>query len=91
MMLKLVSEYYKTAVCFYNIIIFILVSGNHLLPKGTTCYIAPLFTHRDCDSYPNPLNFNPENFSQENISKRHKYSFIAFSGGPRRCIGNIIF
>ncbi|XP_029344467.1 cytochrome P450 4C1 isoform X2 [Acyrthosiphon pisum] len=55
---------------------------------STTCYIAPLFTHRDCDSYPNPLNFNPENFSQENISKRHKYSFIAFSGGPRGCIGS---
>ncbi|XP_016658611.1 cytochrome P450 4C1 isoform X3 [Acyrthosiphon pisum] len=65
-----------------------IISGNHLLPKGTTCYIAPLFTHRDCDSYPNPLNFNPENFSQENISKRHKYSFIAFSGGPRGCIGS---
>lgn len=65
-----------------------IISGNHVLPKGTTCYIAPLFIHRDCDLYPNPLNFNPENFSQENISKRHKYSFIAFSGGPRGCIGS---
>lgn len=23
----------------------------------------------------------------ENVAKRHKYSYIAFSGGPRGCIG----
>jgi len=57
------------------------------LPKGSTCYICPLATHRDSLSYPNPNSFDPENFAPENIAKRLKYSFLGFSGGPRGCIG----
>jgi len=48
-------------------------------------------THHSPDLYPNPWSFNPENFSPENVAKRHKYSFIPFSGGPRGCIGIVIF
>lgn len=69
----------------------ILVSGNHTLPKGTTCIIAPICTHHLPELYPNPWTFNPENFDPENVAKRHKYSFIAFSGGPRGCIGKMTF
>ncbi|XP_016664232.1 cytochrome P450 4g15 [Acyrthosiphon pisum] len=65
-----------------------IISNNIVLPKGSTCYLSPLATHRDSDSYPNPTSFDPENFSPENIAKRHKYSFIGFSGGPRGCIGS---
>lgn len=64
-----------------------IVSNNIVLPKGSTCYLCPLATHRDSASYSNPTSFNPDNFSPENIAKRHKYSFIGFSGGPRGCIG----
>ncbi|XP_060849504.1 cytochrome P450 4g1-like [Rhopalosiphum padi] len=69
-------------------ILYFLVSDNIVLPKGTTCYLCPLATHRDSVSYPYPNSFDPENFSAENIAKRHKYSFIGFSGGPRGCIGS---
>jgi len=48
-------------------------------------------THHSPDLYPDPWSFNPENFSPENNAKRHRYSFIAFSGGPRGCIGKVIF
>ncbi|KAL4123114.1 hypothetical protein QTP88_015344 [Uroleucon formosanum] len=65
-----------------------IFSNNYILPKGTTCVIPILATHYSPDLYPNPWSFNPENFSPENIAKRHKYSFIAFSGGPRGCIGS---
>jgi len=64
------------------------VSGDHTLPKGTTCIISPICTHHMPELYPNPWSFNPDNFEAANVSKRHKFSFIAFSGGPRGCIGN---
>ncbi|XP_022176867.1 cytochrome P450 4C1-like [Myzus persicae] len=65
-----------------------IFSSDYVLPKGTTCVIGPIGTHHSPDLYPNPWSFNPENFSPENIAKRHKYSFIPFSGGPRGCIGS---
>lgn len=51
----------------------------------------PRFTHSISDLYPNPETFNPDNFNADNIAKRHKYAFIGFSGGPRGCIGKILF
>lgn len=65
----------------------ILDSNDHILPKGTTCVISPIATHHRAELYPNPWAFNPEHFNLENVANRHKYSFIAFSGGPRGCIG----
>ncbi|VVC46480.1 Hypothetical protein CINCED_3A014855 [Cinara cedri] len=64
-----------------------IISGNHTLPKGTICGMFPLITHRNPELYPNPKSFNPDNFNADNVAKRHKYSFIAFGGGPRNCIG----
>lgn len=76
-------KYYKLIQQYF----FFLVSGNHTLPKGTVCYISPLITHQNPELYPNPKSFNPENFNAENVAKRHKYSFISFSGGARNCMG----
>ncbi|VVC31200.1 Cytochrome P450, E-class, group I,Cytochrome P450,Cytochrome P450, conserved site, partial [Cinara cedri] len=64
-----------------------IITGNHTLLKGTLCGISPLITHRNPELYPNPKSFNPDNFNADNVASRHKYSFIAFSGGPRSCIG----
>jgi len=61
------------------------------LPKGTTCAIFPISTHHSPDLYKNPWTFNPENFSSENVDKLHRYGFVAFSGGPKGCIGKVIF
>nr|UMO80440.1 cytochrome P450 CYP380C40 [Myzus persicae] len=65
-----------------------IFSSDYVLPKGTTCVIPLIATHQNPDFYPNPLIFDPERFSPENVAKRHKYSFIPFSGGPRGCIGS---
>ncbi|KAL4123116.1 hypothetical protein QTP88_015346 [Uroleucon formosanum] len=65
-----------------------IFSSDYILPKGTICVVSILATHYSPDLYPNPWSFNPENFSPENVAKRHKYSFIPFSGGPRGCIGS---
>lgn len=68
-----------------------LASGKLILPKGTSCIVSVIGTHRMPELYPNPLDFNPDNFEPENVAKRHKYSLIAFSGGPRGCIGWVEF
>ncbi|VVC26884.1 Cytochrome P450,Cytochrome P450, E-class, group IV,Cytochrome P450, conserved site [Cinara cedri] len=60
---------------------------NHVLPKGASVTISPMVTHHCPRLYPNPGVFNPDRFSAENVAKRHKYSYIAFSGGARGCIG----
>ncbi|CAH1715441.1 unnamed protein product [Aphis gossypii] len=65
-----------------------IFSDDLILPKGTLCLISPLTTHHIPELYPNPWSYNPDNFDAENVNKRHKYSFIAFSGGPRGCIGS---
>ncbi|XP_050438039.1 cytochrome P450 4C1-like [Adelges cooleyi] len=61
--------------------------SHYVLPKGTSVTISPMVTHHCPLLYPDPYAFNPDNFSPENVANRHKYSYIAFSGGPRGCIG----
>lgn len=43
--------------------------------------------HRDANIYPNPDDFNPENFTEDAINNRHPMNYLAFSNGPRNCIG----
>lgn len=64
-----------------------LVSGPYTVPKGTTCVVLQYCVHRRPDIYENPTKFDPDNFLPERAAKRHYYSFIPFSAGPRSCVG----
>ncbi|XP_043507993.1 cytochrome P450 4g15-like [Frieseomelitta varia] len=64
-----------------------IVTGNYLIPKGTTILIPQFRVHRLEEFYPNPNVFNPDNFLPEKMQSRHYYSFIPFSAGPRSCVG----
>ncbi|XKL64203.1 hypothetical protein PGB90_004289 [Kerria lacca] len=64
------------------------LSDNFTIPVGANIIISPMKVHRHSRLYKNPTVWNPENFSAEEVAQRHKYSFIAFSGGPRGCIGS---
>lgn len=63
-------------------------SRNLVIPKGVFLVIGFSMLHRN-EKYwgPNAAKFDPENFSKENIRNRHPNAFIAFSGGPRNCVG----
>uniref|UniRef100_A0AAT9UTT8 Cytochrome P450 3634C1 n=1 Tax=Maconellicoccus hirsutus TaxID=177089 RepID=A0AAT9UTT8_MACHI len=61
--------------------------GNRVIPAGTIVIINVAAIHFNPEYYPDPWKFNPENFSAEAVEKRSKLAFLAFSAGPRNCIG----
>jgi cytochrome P450 family 4 len=64
-----------------------LASQNSTVPANSTVVIVTYSLHRSPNIYNNPDQFDPDNFLPEKAAKRHYYSFIPFSAGPRSCVG----
>ncbi|KAK2721923.1 cytochrome P450 4C1-like [Artemia franciscana] len=62
-------------------------SGEYVVPKGAQVSVLIMSIHMDPEFYPDPEKYNPERFFSGEQVKRHPYSFIPFSAGPRNCIG----
>lgn len=60
---------------------------GYIFPKGCEALIPVLEVQRSEKYWPNPLKFDPDRFLPEEVAKRHPYSYLAFSAGPRNCIG----
>ncbi|XP_055844053.1 probable cytochrome P450 4s3 isoform X2 [Episyrphus balteatus] len=61
------------------------IRGLHV-PKGVSINLLAFVVQRNEKHFPEPERFNPERFLVEE-SNMHPYAFIAFSAGPRNCIG----
>lgn len=56
-----------------------------VIPAGTNCGVCVYYTHRHRDYWEEPEEFRPERFAPG--TTRHPFSYLAFSAGPRNCIG----
>ena len=61
--------------------------AGHTLPPQTIVVLSPFTVQRRPDLWPDPLRFDPDRFLPEHDAERPRGSFIAFSDGPRVCIG----
>ena len=62
--------------------------GKYSIPAGADIFISPYYLHRNTEFWNQPEEYQPERFSAEAIKAQHKFSYIPFSAGPRRCIGD---
>ncbi|XP_051159845.1 cytochrome P450 4C1-like [Leptopilina boulardi] len=60
---------------------------NYLIPAGCSADLHIYDLHRNPNFWPDPEKFDPDRFSPDRSQKRHPYSFVPFSAGPRNCIG----
>lgn len=64
------------------------IEGIGIVPKGAVMVVSSLSMHRDPNLWgENAGKFDPDHFLPEKVAKRHPYSYIPFSAGPRNCIG----
>lgn len=60
---------------------------NYLFPKGSDFIVAQWGLHRSAEYWHEPLKFDPERFTPERIKRVHKYAYLPFGAGARKCIG----
>lgn len=67
--------------------------GGVALRPGDTVLLSPFLSHRLEEFWDRPLEFDPDRFAVERgkASRRHRYSYFPFGGGPHQCIGMHVF
>ncbi|MDP9867822.1 MULTISPECIES: cytochrome P450 [Streptosporangium] len=65
--------------------------GGVPIDAGSTVFVSPYATHRLDEFWDRPLDFDPERFSPDIDTRRHRYSYFPFGGGPHQCLGQHLF
>lgn len=63
------------------------IIADYFIPAGTDIFLSPFFTQRDPKLWEDPDRFDPTRFDNNGKNLKHKYAFLPFSAGSRRCIG----
>ena len=63
-----------------------VIDGYHI-PAGTTITGLIYMCHYHPEQWDNPEEFDPERFQPEKAEKRHKFAYMPFGAGQRKCIG----
>ncbi len=61
--------------------------GGYLIPKGSLLFVSPWATHRSPRNWDAPLSFDPDRFAPEKRGTYHRFAYIPFGGGSRKCVG----
>lgn len=63
------------------------VIEGYQIPAGSNIFLSPYYTQRDPDLWEVANEFYPAHFRNNGNDIPHKFAFIPFSAGSRRCIG----
>jgi cytochrome P450 len=63
-----------------------LVAGHHV-PKNSCMVFCPYTMHRNPNYWPQADRFMPERFANGGVRSLRPYTYVPFSAGPRRCVG----
>lgn len=62
--------------------------GEFYVPAGTIIAISPYTVHRHPAYWDCPEEFFPERFADRRAASRHRFAYLPFGAGQRKCIGN---
>lgn len=61
--------------------------GEYRMHPNTNIIVSIFALHYNKDYWVEPYVFNPDRFHPDKTLKMHPFQFVAFSAGPRNCIG----
>ena len=61
---------------------------GYRIPAGATVTLNLHALHTDPRFWDQPEQFDPDRFTPERSAARHKYAYLPFITGPRKCIGD---
>ncbi|PRQ05414.1 Epi-isozizaene 5-monooxygenase/(E)-beta-farnesene synthase [Enhygromyxa salina] len=64
-----------------------VLGEGYAVEPGTRVMNFIWLTHRHPEFWDQPERFDPERFAPEAIAKQHKFAYLPFTHGPRKCVG----